>query len=77
MVVVGYVLSAMAKYRVTSADIGFRGTQLKMTLVLDGQQQVVFKPRWYFQYLFLTSVTAAFLQRSAHVRGTSCCHTSI
>jgi len=55
MVFVGYVLSAMAKYRVTSADVGYRGTQLKMTLVLDGQQQVIFKPRWYntvfFKYL--------------------------
>jgi len=44
---VGYVLSAMAKYRITSADVGYRGTQLKMMLVLDGQQQVIFKPRWY------------------------------
>jgi len=51
-VVVGYVLSAMAKYRVTSADVGYRGTQLKMMLVLDGQQQVVFKPRWYDEFYF-------------------------
>jgi len=43
---VGYILSAMAKYHITLADVGYRGTQLKMTLVLDGQQQVVFKPRW-------------------------------
>jgi len=52
MVFVGYVLSAMAKYRVTSADVGYRGTQLKMTLVLDGQQQVIFKPRWYYEVFF-------------------------
>jgi len=51
-VYVGYVLSAMAKYRVTSADVGYRGTQLKMMLVLDGEQQVVFKPRWYYHSYF-------------------------
>jgi len=52
ILVVGYVLSAMAKYRITSADVGYRGTQLKMTLVLEGQQQVIFKPRWYNKYYF-------------------------
>jgi len=52
MLVVGFVLSAMAKYHVTSADVGYRGTQLKMTLVLDGQQQVIFKPRWYNRFCF-------------------------
>jgi len=47
MVFEGFVLSAMTKYRITSADVGYRGTQLKLTLVLEGQQQAVFKPRWY------------------------------
>ena len=50
MVCTGYVLSAMAKYRITSADVGYRGTQLKMTLVLEGQQQVIFKPQWYDKF---------------------------
>jgi len=50
--VAGSVLSAMAKHPVTSADVGYRGTQLKMTLVLDGQQQVIFKPRWYHKLCF-------------------------
>jgi len=58
MLVIGFVLSAMAKYHVTSADVGYRGTQLKMTLVLEGQQQVIFKPRWYNAFIFFFSVLA-------------------
>ena len=60
---VGYVLSAMAKYHITSADVGYRGTQLKMTLVLDGQQQVIFKPRWYREFFFISS-TSLFMIKS-------------
>lgn len=30
-----------------SADVGHRGTQLKLSLLLDGGQRVAFKPRWY------------------------------
>ena len=52
MVITGFVLSAMMKYSITSADVGYRGTQLKMTLVLEGQQQVIFKPRWYNRFYF-------------------------
>jgi hypothetical protein len=37
----------MTKSRITFADVGYRGTQLKLVLTLDGQQNVVFKPRWY------------------------------
>jgi len=48
-VVVGSILTAMTRSQVTKADVGYRGTQLKLMLVLDGQQSVVFKPRWYFQ----------------------------
>ena len=77
MLCVGYVLSAMAKYRITSADVGYRGTQLKMTLVLDGQQQVIFKPQWYndfFQYLQLSHGHRHVLKRKGIYRNfKSCC----
>jgi hypothetical protein len=43
----GAVLKAMATHNITSADVGYKGTQLKLTLVLDNSQTVVFKPQWY------------------------------
>ncbi|XP_033884217.2 glycosaminoglycan xylosylkinase [Acipenser ruthenus] len=43
----GAVLSAMATGRVERADVGYKGTQLKALLVLEGGQKVVFKPRRY------------------------------
>lgn len=39
------VLSAMAAARVERADVGYKGTQLKALLVLEGGQKVVFKPK--------------------------------
>ncbi|RUS78169.1 hypothetical protein EGW08_014078 [Elysia chlorotica] len=43
----GAILKAMHEGKITQADVGHRGTQLKLTLVLDGKQKVVFKPAWY------------------------------
>ncbi|XP_005113348.2 extracellular serine/threonine protein kinase CeFam20, partial [Aplysia californica] len=43
----GAVLSAMARGKITLADFGVKGTQLKLTLTLDHKQKVVFKPAWY------------------------------
>lgn len=43
----GALLTAMTRSQITFADVGYRGTQLKLMLTLDGQQNVVFKPRWY------------------------------
>ena len=40
----GAVLNAMATRQITSAEVGYKGTQLKARLVLSGQQLVVFKP---------------------------------
>lgn len=41
------VLNALASARLERADVGYKGTQLKALLVLDGGQKVVFKPkRW-------------------------------
>lgn len=39
------VLNALATARVERADVGYKGTQLKALLVLDGGQKVVFKPK--------------------------------
>lgn len=41
----GAVLSALASTRIQKADVGYKGTQLKALLVLDGGQKVVFKPK--------------------------------
>lgn len=43
----GAILKAMHEGKITRADVGHRGTQLKLTLLLDGGQKVVFKPAWY------------------------------
>ncbi|CAL1533963.1 unnamed protein product [Lymnaea stagnalis] len=43
----GAVLNAMAKGTITSADFGQKGTQLKLTLMIDDVQKVIFKPAWY------------------------------
>ncbi|CAG5135867.1 unnamed protein product, partial [Candidula unifasciata] len=43
----GAILRAMSHGEITAADVGFKGTQLKLTLMIDGKQQVVFKPAWY------------------------------
>lgn len=42
----GAILQAMSYGTITAADFGFKGTQLKLTLMIDGKQQVVFKPAW-------------------------------
>ncbi|XP_071947852.1 glycosaminoglycan xylosylkinase-like isoform X2 [Antedon mediterranea] len=41
----GDVLHAMATRPITKADVGYKGTQLKVTLYLAGGQVVVFKPK--------------------------------
>ncbi|XP_073499435.1 glycosaminoglycan xylosylkinase [Phyllobates terribilis] len=43
----GAVLHAMATKKIIRADVGYKGTQLKALLVLDGGQKVVFKPKRY------------------------------
>lgn len=42
----GAILRAMSHGQITAADFGFKGTQLKLTLMIDGKQQVAFKPAW-------------------------------
>lgn len=44
--VLGSILKAMATRKILSADTGYKGTQLKLTLILEGGQIVAFKPRW-------------------------------
>ena len=41
----GSVLYAMAHAPITKADVGFKGTQLKSRLLLEGGQLAVFKPK--------------------------------
>ena len=39
------ILRALSNYPIKSFDVGYRGTQLKATLHLTGNQKAVFKPR--------------------------------
>ncbi|KAM9384452.1 glycosaminoglycan xylosylkinase isoform 1-T1 [Pholidichthys leucotaenia] len=41
------VLTALSSAKIERADVGYKGTQLKTLLVLDGGQKVVFKPKRY------------------------------
>ncbi|XP_045906898.1 glycosaminoglycan xylosylkinase isoform X2 [Micropterus dolomieu] len=41
------VLTSLSTARIERADVGYKGTQLKALLVLDGGQKVVFKPKRY------------------------------
>ncbi|XP_060685645.1 glycosaminoglycan xylosylkinase isoform X2 [Hemiscyllium ocellatum] len=43
----GAILHAMATKKIIKADVGYKGTQLKALLVLEGGQKVVFKPKRY------------------------------
>ncbi|KAK7094860.1 glycosaminoglycan xylosylkinase-like isoform X2 [Littorina saxatilis] len=43
----GAVLHAMATAPIIAVDNGFRGTQLKLSMKLAGDQIVAFKPKWY------------------------------
>ncbi|XP_071821250.1 glycosaminoglycan xylosylkinase-like isoform X2 [Apostichopus japonicus] len=43
----GSILHGMSTAKIKKADIGYKGTQLKARLVLEGGQMVVFKPKWY------------------------------
>lgn len=42
----GDVLAALSSAPIVSADVGYKGTQLKVSLVLKGGQRAVFKPKW-------------------------------
>lgn len=41
----GAIMHAMATKKIIKADVGYKGTQLKALLVLEGGQKVVFKPK--------------------------------
>lgn len=43
----GAVLLAMSSRPIIKADIITKGSQLKLLLLLEGHQSVIFKPRWY------------------------------
>lgn len=42
------ILSALSSSPVTKFGIGYRGTQLKATMYLNGSQRTVFKPKRYY-----------------------------
>ena len=52
----GAILRSMARRKIISADVGYKGTQLKMSIILEGGQRAVFKPKWlvsvYKNYFF-------------------------
>lgn len=41
---INMILEAMMYKPIVAAGVGYRGTQLKATLILEGKQRVVFKP---------------------------------
>lgn len=42
----GAILHAMATAPITAVDVGYKGTQLKLSMELHDKQSVVFKPMW-------------------------------
>ncbi|KAK2101120.1 Glycosaminoglycan xylosylkinase [Saguinus oedipus] len=43
----GAIMHAMATKKIIKSDVGYKGTQLKAFLILEGGQKVVFKPKRY------------------------------
>ncbi|KAK3086999.1 hypothetical protein FSP39_000178 [Pinctada imbricata] len=43
----GSILHALATQKIVSADFGIKGTQLKMSVILEGGQMAIFKPKWF------------------------------
>ncbi|CAH1780515.1 unnamed protein product [Owenia fusiformis] len=43
----GAILHEMSTRRILAADVGYKGTQLKLSLLLEGGQKVAFKPKWF------------------------------
>ncbi|XP_045585385.2 glycosaminoglycan xylosylkinase isoform X2 [Procambarus clarkii] len=43
----GDVLAALSTAPIIAADVGYKGTQLKVAVMLKGGQRAVFKPKWY------------------------------
>ncbi|XP_042227302.1 glycosaminoglycan xylosylkinase-like isoform X2 [Homarus americanus] len=43
----GDVLAALSTAPIIAADVGYKGTQLKVAIMLKGGQKAVFKPKWY------------------------------
>jgi hypothetical protein len=41
----GCVLHSLKTSKILSADVGYKGTQLKISLELEGGQKVAFKPK--------------------------------
>lgn len=43
----GCVLHSLKSAKIVTADVGFKGSQLKLSLELEGGQKVAFKPKWF------------------------------
>lgn len=43
----GQLIQALKTEQIVSAKNSPKGTQLKLLLTLDGNQKVIFKPKWY------------------------------
>lgn len=48
------VLKHLSSAPIVKADIGYGGSQLKITLLLEGGQLAVFKPKWYARDYLVT-----------------------
>lgn len=63
----GAIMHAMATKKIIKADMGYKGTQLKALLILEGGQKVVFKPKRYSETTWWrgnrTPVTIGTMQR--------------
>ena len=44
------ILSALSSYKINKFDIGYKGTQLKTSMFLEGNQRTVFKPKRYIPF---------------------------
>ncbi|XP_054710500.1 glycosaminoglycan xylosylkinase-like [Uloborus diversus] len=55
----GFVLDALVTNPIIHAGVGYKGTQLKMMLTLDGGQQVIFKPMKYYRDYVVTGLPYA------------------
>nr|XP_027220461.1 glycosaminoglycan xylosylkinase-like [Penaeus vannamei] len=63
----GDVLAALSTAPITAADIGYRGTQLKVSLRLKGGQIVVFKPLRYSRDELIEGIYSGFDRHNGEI----------
>ncbi|XP_047483055.1 uncharacterized protein LOC125035034 [Penaeus chinensis] len=63
----GDVLAALSTAPITAADIGYRGTQLKVSLRLKGGQIVIFKPLRYSRNELIEGIYSGFDRHNGEI----------